>query len=452
MASSPSFINGCLKISSSNTSKLLNRKPFRLTITVSLPPPSSPSPPGNPKKLGEIPSRIENLHLELPWNSHSSSKKGEIPSISLSSQGRGTRTLSVKSPSSNRSLWRRIFFASKKVRSVILLNVITLVYASDVPILKEVQEITDPAAFTAARFAISAIPFIPYILKARGDSPTCKAGIELGLWVSLGYLMQALGLLTCDAGRASFISMFTVVVVPLLDCMFGATVSPATWFGGLMSIVGVAMLETSGPPPSIGDLLNFLSAIFFGVHMLRTERISRNTNQDNFLPLLGYEVSVVAFFSLLWYFIEGCLSGTESTDPQIWTWMTLWDSFVSFPWIPAVYTGVFSTGLCSLVEMAAMRDVSATETAIIYGLEPVWGAGFAWFRLGERWGTVGWIGAGFVLAGSVMVQILGSFTPYKPQEDTLASMEDEHRTSKGTGLTASPVIVHAHKPPNILKK
>jgi hypothetical protein len=48
-------------------------------------------------------------------------------------------------------------------------------------------------------------------------------------------------------------------------------------------------------------------------------------------------------------------------------------------------------------QMAAMRDVSATETAIIYGLEPVWGAGFAWFLLGERWGATGWIGAALVL-------------------------------------------------------
>lgn len=52
--------------------------------------------------------------------------------------------------------------------------------------------------------------------------------------------------------------------------------------------------------------------------------------------------------------------------------------------------------ICSL-QIAALRDVSATETAIIYGLEPLWGAGFAWFLLGERWGTVGWIGAAFVL-------------------------------------------------------
>lgn len=42
----------------------------------------------------------------------------------------------------------------------------------------------------------------------------------------------------------------------------------------------------------VGDLLNFSSAVFFGVHMLRTEHIARSTNKDKFLALLGYEVSL----------------------------------------------------------------------------------------------------------------------------------------------------------------
>ncbi|KAM1608314.1 hypothetical protein FF1_020608 [Malus domestica] len=167
----------------------------------------------------------------------------------------------------------------------------------------------DPAAFTIVRFAVSAIPFIPFVFQARGDAQTCKAGIELGPWVSLGYLMQALGLQTSDAGRASFQSMFTVVIVPLLD--------------------------GSG--------------------------------------------------------------GLQDFNPSLWTCGMFWEWMVVFPWIPALYSGIFSTGLCLWVEMAAMRDVSATETAIIYSLEPVWGAAFAWFLLGERWGATGWVGAALVL-------------------------------------------------------
>lgn len=76
--------------------------------------------------------------------------------------------------------------------------------------MKEVEAIMDPATFAAVRFVVSAIPFIPFVVRARGDVQTRNAGIELGFWVSLGYLMQSLGLLTSDAGRASFLSMFTV--------------------------------------------------------------------------------------------------------------------------------------------------------------------------------------------------------------------------------------------------
>ncbi|KAL5748786.1 hypothetical protein ACOSQ2_026083 [Xanthoceras sorbifolium] len=128
----------------------------------------------------------------------------------------------------------------------------------------------DPAAFCAVRFVVSAIPFLPFVFRARDDVQTRNAGIELGLWVSLGYLVEALGLLTADAGRASFISLFTVIVIPLLDGMLGAIVPARTWFGILMSALGVGILECSGSPPNVGDLLNFLSAIFFGIHMLRT--------------------------------------------------------------------------------------------------------------------------------------------------------------------------------------
>ncbi|CAA0831251.1 Unknown protein [Striga hermonthica] len=314
-----------------------------------------------------------------------------------------------KSLFGKRALWRRILFASRKVRSIILLNVITIIYASNIPVVKEVEAITDPKAFTVVRFCVAAIPFIPFVVQAKVDARTRNAGIELGFWVSLGYILQALGLLTSDAGRASFLSMFTVIVVPLIDGLLGSAVPTRTWFGALMSIVGVAMLESSGSPPCIGDLLNFLSAVSFGIHMLRTEHISRSTKSENFLPLLGYEVCVVALLSTAWYFMEGWFGGhIQESDPFSWTFATVLNSISSFPWVPALYTGIFSTGLCLWVEMTAMCDISATETAIIYGLEPVWGAGFAWVLLGERWGLSGWIGAALVLGGSLTVQIMGA--------------------------------------------
>ncbi|XP_027362756.1 uncharacterized protein LOC113870361 [Abrus precatorius] len=344
-----------------------------------------------------------------------------------------------------RYLLRRILFPSKKVRSIILLNLITFIFASNIPVVKEVQAIMNPAAFTFVRFALSAIPFIPFVLRGWGDSCTRNAGIELGFWVSLGYLMQALGLQTSDAGRASFLSMFTVIVVPLLDGLFGAVVPTRTWFGALMSIVGVGMLESSGSPPCVGDLLNFLSAVFFGIHMLRTEHISRNISKEKFLPLLGYEICIVALFSAIWYLLGECINGAQHPLPSFLTWKMLRDWLVGFPWMPAIYTGIFSTGLCLWVEMAAMCDISATETAIIYGLEPVWGAGFAWFLLGERWGPTGWIGAALVLGGSLTVQIFG-ISSDSDKEQLRGNKGDNLMVSdKKNDLSTSTVILRSRK-------
>ncbi|XP_020090070.1 uncharacterized protein LOC109711448 isoform X1 [Ananas comosus] len=308
-----------------------------------------------------------------------------------------------------RSIWRKVVsFVPRKVRSIVLLNVLSVIFASNICVVKEAEVITDPAVFAVVRFAVSAVPFIPFVLKAHEDMQILTAGVELGFWVSLGYLAQAVGLLTSDAGRASFISAFTVIIVPLIDGIIGAAVPAYTWVGAFVSLIGVAMLEFTGSPPCVGDILNLLSAVCFAIHMLRTEHISRSIKKENFLTLLGCEVIIVALFSTIWFILKCLFHHVKRWSLSSLSWSKFLCWMVSFPWVAALYTGIFSTGLCLWAELSAMRDVSATETAIIYGLEPVWGAAFAWFLLGERWGVVGWIGAALIIGSCLTVQILGS--------------------------------------------
>lgn len=105
-----------------------------------------------------------------------------------------------------------------------------------------------------------------------------------------------------------------------------------------------------------GDLLNFLSAIFFGIHMLRTEHISRCTKKENFLALIGYQVIFILqvlffktiftkkIFFLLWFDsdIGGCCvihtlvhSWRMSWCTRYWTVILDKDRIVGFDcWIP----------------------------------------------------------------------------------------------------------------------
>ncbi|XP_048569308.1 uncharacterized protein LOC125550369 isoform X2 [Triticum urartu] len=305
-----------------------------------------------------------------------------------------------------RPMWRRILFASKKTRSIMILNALTVIYASDIPVLKEVEALTEPAVFNMVRFVIAAIPFLPFVIRAFGDRRTRNGGLELGVWVSLAYLAQAIGLITSEAGRASFIAAFTVIVVPLIDGIFGASIPMLTWFGAIVSIIGVGLLECGGSPPC---------------------------------------VLVVAFTSIVWFLLKDVFTEVHDSSFESLTFGTLWDSAASFPWIPALYTGVFSTGLCMWAEMVAMAHVSATETAIVYGLEPVWGAAFAWFLLGERWDNAAWIGAALVLCGSLTVQLFGSAPEKSQKVESRSGNTFESPLERQNRLSLSAIPVDSRK-------
>lgn len=60
------------------------------------------------------------------------------------------------------------------------------------------------------------------------------------------------------------------------------------------------------------------------------------------------------------------------------------------------------------MQVIALQDVSSVEAAIIYTLEPVLGAAFAYLLLGERWGPAGWCGAALIVLSSLATQIWGS--------------------------------------------
>ncbi|GAB2279978.1 hypothetical protein Dimus_014615 [Dionaea muscipula] len=391
------------------------------------------------------PPRIAKSSDDRPADSASSSPelsildgKGKIQSCSTPIRPT-VRTLRFKSLFKKRSLWKRIFFASEKVRSIILLNVLTIVYASNIPVLKEVEAIMDPAAFSALHFAVSAIPFVPFIIRSRNDAQTRNAGIELGLWVSLGYFMQALGLLTSDAGRASFMTTLTVIVVPLLDGIQGAKVPTLTWFGALMSIMGVAMLESSGSPPSVRISATFIpSGIWILLFLCLWNSTTGSTLlvMENVLEIIGFDSMDTR--SLYRSFNRIVLMDRAVRKSDAVQVVCLADADIHY---------------CGRQFMAAMMDVSATETAIIYALEPVWGAGFAWFLLGERWGAAGWVGAALVLGGSLTVQVFGSLPSSKTGDDDQSVKQYENHLvrDKQNGLSASPVIINSKKVPNIEK-
>ncbi|KAK9816430.1 hypothetical protein WJX72_000116 [[Myrmecia] bisecta] len=290
-------------------------------------------------------------------------------------------------------------------RGLILLNGLILLLASNWVVIKESQQHFDALVFGGLRFTVAGLAFSPFLKSAVADTELLLGGVELGVWSGLGYFTQALGLMTTDASRGSFISAFTVIVVPLLAGLSGKGVKPLTWASAIIALVGVGLLEQGGKAPNIGDAWGFASAVLFGIQVFRTEHFSRVLPQGSTLKLMSVIMATIAVMSasaallLHPHETEHVLSHISSL-PQM-----IADGHI--PWMAIFYTGLLSTDVALWIEVIALHDVSSTDAAIIYTLEPVLGALFAYLVLDERWGPAGWVGAALIVFSSLATQLWG---------------------------------------------
>jgi drug/metabolite transporter (DMT)-like permease len=299
---------------------------------------------------------------------------------------------------------------SPRVRGLVLLWALVALVATNWVLVKDAGGL-DPLVFCAARFACAAAFFLPFLPEALREETgeLLPAGIELGLWTSAGYLTQAIGLSTTDASRASFISTFTVLAVPFLaGSKLGdqRQIKPVIWLSAFGALGGVSLLENGGgSPPGLGDLWSLLSAIFFGVQIYRTEKLSRKLPPKSTFQLMSVSLTVVALVSAASAFAANPGQGLRLlADP----FGALSQRGPPFPWVSILWTGLASTDLALLLELTALNTVSSVDASLVYTAEPLLGAGLAFALLGERWGPTGWAGAALIVVSSLAAQLGGS--------------------------------------------
>lgn len=301
--------------------------------------------------------------------------------------------------------WERV--ASSRVRGLVMLNLLVLLCGTNWVVVKDAGATFDPYLFASLRFLVASLVFAPGLLSAVRNETVLKGGVEVGIYTAMGYLLQSEGLLTTDASRASFLSTFTVLVVPFLAGLSGRGVGPVTWASSLAALVGVSLLEQNGSsPPCLGDIWSGLSAVAFGVQMYRTEHWSRVLGKDNAFALMSVVLTTTALLSTL----AAAVTHPGESLHLLETLLANSTESMDIPWKEVLYTGFLTTDVVLLMEVVALNDVSSVEAAIIYTLEPVIGAAFAFIFLHERWGPMGWVGSGIIVASCLASQLLNQDT------------------------------------------
>jgi drug/metabolite transporter (DMT)-like permease len=270
--------------------------------------------------------------------------------------------------------------------AVVALVLVTAVWGITFVQVKDAVAIYPLFAFLALRFAIaSATLALPGALRVRGLGRTGAAEAALaGLLLAAGYTLQTAGLQRTSVSSAGFVTGMYVVLTPLLAlALFRIRASPAAWAGVALATAGLALLSGVHGGSAGGDLLVLGGAAVYSLQIVLMERYAPRYDAIAFTLV----EMLAAFAGLL------VVALPQLETPRGWT-----------VWGALLVTGVFASALAFLVQTWAQRRTSATRTALVFTLEPVWAALFGYTLAGDRLGVTGWIGCAVIMSGILLAE------------------------------------------------
>jgi drug/metabolite transporter (DMT)-like permease len=292
---------------------------------------------------------------------------------------------------------------SERVKADLALAFCTLIWGATFVVVKEALEGASVFAFLAARFVLASLLMGVYFRAAlrRLTPAEYWAGGIIGVFMFAGYAFQTLGLLYTTPAKAGFITGFSVVLVPVLLAAFWKRKANAwIWAGALAALAGLYFLSV--PPGEIGaalgglnlgDMLVLGCAVMFALHIIL---VGHYSPKHSVAALSFMQVAATAVLGVIAVPVTAA-TGLEA--PRFaWTAPVLGGILV---------TAIGATAIAFTIQVWAQKHTSATHTAIIFSLEPVFAALTSYIVLDERLGGRGLIGAALVLAGILLAELKG---------------------------------------------
>lgn len=279
---------------------------------------------------------------------------------------------------------------STRLRADLALVIIAFVWGATFVVVKRALEDVSTVLFLTIRFTIAAALLALFF--RRGWMPERRhlpAGILIGACLSIGYVLQTIGLETTTPANAGFITGFYIPLVPILGALVHRKVPAWQEAAGVaIATLGIVLLTLPAGNLSVrsGDLFVLAATVLFAAHILIL---------GHFSQLMPYKV----------------LSFAQIAVGAIMGWASFW--WIETPriqWTPAVIggliaTAVFATAVALAVQSWAQQHTTPTRTALIFALEPV----FAWMTSyvvsGEVLTLRAGLGAVAVLSGIVLVEV-----------------------------------------------
>lgn len=251
--------------------------------------------------------------------------------------------------------------------ALIALVLVCVVWGSTFLVVQRAVERMPVMDFLAVRFVVAAAAM--FALR-----PTCLRGVtrqELGMAVALGialglaYITQTYGLLHTSATVSGFITGMYVVFTPVISwIILHRKIGRNTWFVVVLATVGLALLSLTGWSVGVGELLTLGCAFFNALYIVGLGEWSVKFDPYGFVFL---QIATIAVITLV-----ATSPGGITMPPDAGVWIIIG------------VTAVFATAIAFLVQTWAQSLVSATNTAIVMTMEPVFAGIFGVVFGGDR--------------------------------------------------------------------
>ncbi|MBF7146243.1 DMT family transporter [Bacillus toyonensis] len=246
---------------------------------------------------------------------------------------------------------------------------VSFIWGATFVVVQNAMSFVGPFTFNGLRFLFAGIIllFVQMIFSQKTSKQDIKqssfAGLIVGFFLCVGYLLQTFGLLYTTSSKAGFLTGLSIVMVPILSFIF--LKQKATIFvvlGITVATAGLYLLTAADSfQLNIGDILVLGCAIAFAAHILINGFYSKKISP---LLLSTSQVLTVGIFSSICAFLFEDWENLFSIS--LWT---------NHSFLFALFlTSLFATSIAFFIQTSAQKHTSPTRVAIIFAMEPVFAA------------------------------------------------------------------------------
>ena len=299
------------------------------------------------------------------------------------------------------------------MRPELVLVGVTVLWGSTFIVTKDIVRVAPPMLYLVFRFGIAALVMLAiYWRPLRRELRSRQLvvdGVVLGLFNSLGLVLQVIGQVFTTASKSAFITSLNTPLVPLVSFgLYRLRPSLPQLVAVVLATIGLMLLTypVGGARWNAGDLYTVGCAGFYSFTIVQ---IARRAPRHDARPLTAVQIATATLTFCCALALAKLCTHTISpaslpefarleARPLVWTPRLV---------VECLYMAVACTVVTFGLQTWAMARMSATHAAIVFALEPVFATVMAigWEGSAEWPGARGAMGAAIVMIAVVVSEV-----------------------------------------------